>query len=646
MTRVQTKGRELVDFIQVFRRFFPAMLHFHTVPQKIARIVLPNSFSKAFPWVPTRLRCWLQDLKIHQKMNLAYAIALGVATTGTILGVLIGGYYERQAEVQIEDAIEESALPRQLRASLHHVLIHWERFESRLEQPDIADEHYTLFLKYLDRAERAWLDLQKSYASSQVDETPEEIEVFDNLNREYDGLIQRYRGQADTLVKSFYSTDRSPENVAKIRAYLREFNLSPATLKLHQMSHDVEVIIEVTEEEQGEAQENSRKAHRLKIQIVAVNILLSGIIAILLIRYTSRTIAQPIQELTDAVQRATQESNFDLKVVVEGNDEVGGLARSFNYLNYSVQQLLEQQQRTKQQLEDQNLQLKELLEQLHQSQIQLVQNEKMSSLGQLVAGVAHEINNPVSFIHGNLAHLSEYAQNLLDFVQLYQQHYPNPVSSITLQAEEIDFEFLREDLPRLLKSIETGTQRIRQTVLSLRNFARMDETELKTVDLHEGLDNTLLILKHRLKATSERPQIVTNKVYGDLPLIECYAGQLNQVFMNILLNAIDAIEELNTQRMDREIRDRPGWITIETSVVNSEWVKIEIADNGIGMLQRIQQQIFNPFFITKPVGKGTGMGMAICHQIVTQKHGGKLDCCSVLGEGTQFTIQIPIQQSA
>jgi signal transduction histidine kinase len=262
-----------------------------------------------------------------------------------------------------------------------------------------------------------------------------------------------------------------------------------------------------------------------------------------------------------------------------------------------------------------------------------------------VAGVAHEINNPVGFIHGNLAHVQEYTRNLLDFLQLYQQHYPHPVDEIQAEAEEIDLEFIQDDLPKMLSSMQIGTERIRNIVLSLRNFSRTDEVDIKPVNIHEGIDSTLMILQHRLKARSERPEIQVLKNYGSLPLIECYAGPLNQVFMNILSNAIDALEENNARRKYQEIKENPSQITIGTSVIDAQWVEIAIADNGSGIPKEIRQRIFDPFFTTKPVGKGTGMGMSISYQIVTEKHGGKLECFSTLGEGTEFAIKIPVRQN-
>lgn len=288
-------------------------------------------------------------------------------------------------------------------------------------------------------------------------------------------------------------------------------------------------------------------------------------------------------------------------------------------------------------------QVEQTLEELKRTQMQLVQAEKMSSLGHLVAGVAHEINNPVNFIHANLTPAREYVEDLFGLVQLYQKHYPRPVAAIEAEVEAIDLEFLQADLPKTLNSMKVGTDRIRQIVLSLRNFSRTDEAEVKAVDIHEGIDSTLLILQHRLKAKPDCPEVKVLKDYSELPLVDCYPSQLNQVLMNILANAIDALEEMNQNRTYQEIEANPNQIKIRTSQLDSERIEIAISDNGPGIPEAIQPRIFDPFFTTKPVGKGTGMGMSISYQIVTEKHQGKLKCFSSPSQGTEFVIEIPIR---
>ncbi|MEG5066685.1 PAS domain S-box protein [Microcoleus sp. B3-A4] len=291
---------------------------------------------------------------------------------------------------------------------------------------------------------------------------------------------------------------------------------------------------------------------------------------------------------------------------------------------------------------EQAAQLAATLKQLKATNSQLVQSEKMSSLGLLLAGVAHEINNPVSFIYGNLSHLTNYTQDLFHHLELYQQHYPNPVAEIQQEREENDLDFLEEDLPKILSSMSIGVERICQIVQSLRNFSRHDDSEMKAVNLHEGIDSTLLILNHRLKGSGEKPPIQIVKQYGNLPPVECFAGPINQVFMNILSNAIDALEEANSRKNCQEILENPSQIRIGTEVIGNNFVEIKIADNGPGITEQVKQQIFDTFFTTKPIGKGTGMGLSISYQIIVERHKGELYCNSELGKGTEFTIKIPI----
>jgi signal transduction histidine kinase/CheY-like chemotaxis protein len=287
-------------------------------------------------------------------------------------------------------------------------------------------------------------------------------------------------------------------------------------------------------------------------------------------------------------------------------------------------------------------QLEQALSKIQQAQAQLIQTEKMSSLGQLVAGVAHEINNPVNFIHGNVGYMRDYIQNLLQLLHLYQEDDHDPSPQIQELVQSIDLEFLIDDLPKVLSSMEMGTNRIQEIVRSLRNFSRLDEAEMKKVDIHQGIDSTLLILHSRLKNNGTRPVIEIIKDYGNLPLVECYPGQLNQVFMNILNNAIDAQEDYNTQRSAADLQKQPSTITIRTRLSEIDCVTVEIIDNGPGMPEEVRNRIFDPFFTTKPVGKGTGLGLSISYQIIVDKHRGTLDCLSEIGEGTEFRIKIPI----
>ncbi len=371
------------------------------------------------------------------------------------------------------------------------------------------------------------------------------------------------------------------------------------------------------------------------------------ILATLLGIYTSHWITKPIWRLNKASQSMAS-GELDQQVSSSGIKELGELAQSFNQMAYQLRDsfmaLEENKEQLEQRVEERTAELKNTVEELKQTQTQMIQAEKMSSLGQLVAGVAHEINNPINFIHGNLVHVDEYTQDFLDVVQLYQTEYPKPTPAIQEKLEEIDLEFMQEDLVKMLASMRLGSERIREIVKSLRTFSRLDEAEMKPVDIHTGIDSTLLILQHRLKQKSEYPPLTVIKNYGDLPFVECYPGQLNQVFMNILSNAIDAIEENNRKQFYEVAQNHPGQITIRTSVIDLNWIEIAIADNGYGMPEEVKQNIFNPFFTTKPIGKGTGLGLSISYQIITEKHQGHLKYISTLGQGTEFIIQIPIQQ--
>ncbi|MEG4012214.1 MULTISPECIES: sensor histidine kinase [unclassified Microcoleus] len=349
----------------------------------------------------------------------------------------------------------------------------------------------------------------------------------------------------------------------------------------------------------------------------------------------TQALSRRIQRLTEATQELAR-GNLAIGIPVDSQDEVGLLAQGFKSM---AEQLMARDRQLNQQVQ----QLESTLEELHRTQSQMVHNEKMSALGQMVAGIAHEINNPVSFIYGNLSHLNDHIHDLLRLLDAYQMDHPNPSPSLQDDLDDVDLNFLKEDLTKILKSMKVGSARIRDIVVSLRSFSRLDHSEFKAVDLHEGIDDTLMILEHRLQANPERPTIEVVRQYGELPLVECYAGQLNQVFMNLLSNAIDALEESNEGRSFQDIADQPNRIWIKTTKTKKQWVQIAIADNGTGIPEKARSRLFDPFFTTKPVGKGTGLGLSISYQVVKEKHGGKLWCDSTLGEGTKFVIEIPIE---
>lgn len=369
--------------------------------------------------------------------------------------------------------------------------------------------------------------------------------------------------------------------------------------------------------------------------------------------------------------------NHDQERQRPGDQPVGGGIAIFHNITWlKTTELALRQSEERSRLQAQELQ--QTLQDLQNMQSRLIQNEKMSSLGQLVAGIAHEINNPVNFIHGNLTHTQRYAEALLQFVDLMLASPGSQTPEIQHSIEALDLEFVREDFPKVLASMRVGTERIREIVLSLRNFSRLDQAETKAVDPHEGLDSTLLLLKSRLKPKGKQPRILVQRCYGPLPPVVCYPAQLNQVFMNLLSNAIDAIEaraqadpkadraqadravdrssdntdpqtdpELQTDPPDAAPPDAApiGQITITTQMLqrpDRNWAEIQIADDGLGMASEVQRQIFNPFFTTKPVGQGTGMGMSIAYQIIVDRHKGRLICCSKLGQGTTFKIRIPL----
>ncbi|NEP82900.1 MAG: HAMP domain-containing protein, partial [Okeania sp. SIO3B3] len=394
-------------------------------------------------------------------------------------------------------------------------------------------------------------------------------------------------------------------------------------------------------------------AGHLATSILQVGLILALVMAVAMLLLGCQ-IVRPILAIAQTAKLVSA-GDLTQKVPVITKNEIGFLAQTFNQmiqqLKSSYQQLSDYshvletrvEERT-QELTEKNADLEQTLQKLKETQAQLIQNEKMVSLGQLVAGVAHEINNPVSFIYGNIKPARDYTENILDLLNFYQQYYPDPVAEIRDKEKIIELDFIKEDFPRLLNSMEEGSSRIKEIVLSLRNFSRHDESKLKQVDIHKGIDSTLLILQTRLKPKVGHPKINIIKEYDNLPLIKCLGGQINQVFMNIIANGIDALE-MSWQESNSQLCSIQPYIKIKTKVINKNWIAIHITDNGMGIPEEVKNRIFDPFYTTKPVGKGTGLGLSLSYQIIVEKHQGKFYCNSVVGQGTEFAIELPVVDS-
>ncbi len=352
------------------------------------------------------------------------------------------------------------------------------------------------------------------------------------------------------------------------------------------------------------------------------------------------TVVQPILRLRDDLLRSGAEIAQDQSVspftstCYSHRDELGEVIIAFQQMVQGILQAIADRKISEAALRNSSEQLSQTLSTLNATQVRLIQTEKMASLGQLVAGIAHEVNNPVNFIHGNLSHVETHAQDLLDLIHAYQQETPHPSLALQDQVLDLDLAFIQTDLPQLLTSMRSGSERIREIVLSFRSFSRLDEAAQKRVQLHDGIESALVLLQHRF---AQHPTLQVVKQYGELPPVECFPAQLNQVFFEVLKNAIEALELRTTQANDAALT-----ITISTFAIAS-LVHITIADTGIGMTPDVQQRVFDPFFTTKDVGQGKGLGLAIAHQIIVEGHHGTLECKSQPNQGTEVIMTLPIQ---
>ena len=578
------------------------------------------------PYTMRQLRFRLLSASIRQKIGAGYALAVGIAISGTIAGLAIGEHYQNRAIVQLTRAHQQEHLLKELQTAVLQARSHASRFPVVLGNPVWLRYENEEFIQSIEQAKQAILETER-FINNSDNLAKADTQTLQTILHRADITVEAYRSVTQSLLRQVNAWNLKQDEILPAQQELLRNSSGEVAISLDQLFEQLNQLIERAKDQDKQAATTLKRAGALRVQVIVSSMVLSAALAVALALYTSNAIAQPIRSVTSVAQQVTEESNFKLRVPVTTNDEVGVLATSLNQLIQRIAVYTKE---------------------LKLAEAQLIQTEKMSSLGAMVAGVAHEINNPVNFIYGNLDYTTEYIQDLLSLVRLYQQQYPEPLPVIQEQIEAIELDFLAEDLPKILSSMKGGAERIREIVLSLRNFSRLDEAGMKEANLHEGIDSTLILLNSRLKLG-----IKVIKQYGELPLVECSPAQLNQVFMNILSNAIDALEVGNIEGEQKDMSTKflassspPPIPTIQicTRVLDQNWVAISISDNGSGIPCTIKDQIFDPFFTTKQPGKGTGLGLAISYQIITQHHG-KIEVHSVPNQGAEFVITLPVRAS-
>ncbi len=574
--------------------------------------------SPVCPSRATQKRYW----RINQKIGYGYFLAIAIGAFGSLMGIVIADYYQGQGVKQLQDAhIQAYLLSRYQDAALTIQLQGFQVHTILADSPPVSVSVSRLETS-LKNAQRLQTEIE-DYINSRPAWLAVDQKVLRELLQSYTGVLTDYTQFLITHSQDFDAPGKGE--------FLRQ---------LENQRQQLDAVLTIAYDQELRGGDMMEEAQGLEKLIIIISLALSVAIASAFALRTTKTISKPLEAITQVAKTSALESNFHLRVPIDSNDEIGLLAKSLNLLIERVSDRTQELEKAAMQAELHAQQLQSTLYELQTTQAQLIQTEKLSALGQMLAGIAHEINNPVSFIYGNINYAQQHFQELLELVNLYHNQFPQRSPEIQELEEEIDLEFLKSDLHKLLNSMKMGTERIRSIVLSLRIFSRLDELEYKPLDVHEGIESTLLILGNRFKNFPGKSGLKVIKDFQKIPSVECYGGQLNQVFMNILTNAIDALEEAITKNPEF----LEPTIKISTYLLNSHQVQIRIADNGLGIPPEVQAKLFDPFFTTKPSGKGTGLGMSISYKIITEKHHGQLKCVSSPGQGAEFIVTIPIQQ--
>jgi signal transduction histidine kinase len=581
----------------------------------------------------------MQNWRFGRKIASGYILAVGIGTCGSLVGLVVADYFQGQGIYQLRDATTQARLLSDLLRNLQ---------TAQLAMYQAQDPRRSL-------AQRTLLQQDAEAAVQQVQTKAEELKTYLQGDQAWlvadpQAIIAQTQGVLVALEVYLHGVEQGIQTTA---------NLSSATLRWPQATHERAWLTLITADRQlthwvlsthsqlEQAEVDLESAQGLEKGIIIGSLGLAAILAGMIAMQVTRRITAPLIQATNVAEMVAATGDLSQRVGITTTDEVGRLGRSLDQLITTVAERNVALDQAVREARHQAATLHSTLNHLHNTQAQLIQSEKSALLGQVTAGVAHEINNPAGFIYGNLAYLSTHLQDILALVALYEQGHTSTSPEVQELVEVIDLDFMRADLPSLIQSMQLGVERINKIVASLRLFTRLDEAEMKRIDLHQTLESVLTILASRLCAQNHRPAIALQTCYGELPPIECYASQISHVLMHLITNAIDAIDaRWSAERQSPPATAQPSpTLTLETASPRSGWVTLTIHDTGVGIPAELRDRIFEVFYTTKPAGQGTGLGLAITHQVVVEQHGGTLTCTSDAGQGTTFKIGLPTHLS-